>query len=354
MAPVYTPDPRASLYAHKLGREPRREYRGRSSLEEWRTSQGLNSALPPHQDEAWWEFSTTPRVQLDTPEHRALSRATGPAGNFLVPVDVEAQIISAARAESAIARLAREFTTTSGSTLNLPTAPTHGTAVWTAENAATTASDETFGEAALAAPKATTKVIVSEELAQDVQVEFDAYLAQEIGQRFGPLEGAAFAVGSGSGQPQGLVPNVTSVTAATGSATAFKLADIVSLYNALPAAYRPRAVFVLHPDAFSGLASLTDTAGGLVLPSLQSDRPTLLGRPVELDAGLAAPAASAKSAIFADFKRAYTVRRVAGISVQRLEELHSDNGQLGFRGRERVDGRVALADAARALAHSAT
>ena len=35
-------------------------------------------------------------------------------------------------------------------------------------------------------------------------------------------------------------------------------------------------------------------------------------------------------------------------------ELHSDNGQIGFRARSRVDGRVVLSDAARALAHSAT
>jgi len=58
--------------------------------------------------------------------------------------------------------------------------------------------------------------------------------------------------------------------------------------------------------------------------------------------------------VFADFEAAYTIRRVAGISVQRLEELYSDNGQLGYRAVERVDGRVTLPDAARVLAHSAT
>jgi len=91
-----------------------------------------------------------------------------------------------------------------------------------------------------------------------------------------------------------------------------------------------------------------------VLPSLQSAEPSLLGRPVEIDAGLATPAASARSAVFGDFQAAYTIRRVAGISVQRLEELYSDNGQLGYRAVERVDGRVTLPDAARVLAHSAT
>ena len=356
MAPVYSPERRSTAVTRAYATLPRetRGPRRRSSLEEFRADVPSGS-LPPHSDEAWWEHATNPKwVQLDTPEHRALSRATGPAGNFLVPTDVEAQIISAARAESAIARHAREVPTTSGSTLNLPTSPTHGAASWTAENAATTPSDEVFGEISLTAPKMTTKVIVSEELAQDARVPFDEYLATEVGQRFGALEGTAFASGSGSGQPQGLIPNVTAVTAATGSATSFKLADVVALYNALPAAYRPRAVFVFHPSAFSSLASLTDSSGGLVLPSLQTAEPSLLGRPVEVDANFPAPAANARSAVFADFQAAYTIRRVSGVSVQRLEELHSDNDQFGYRARERVDGRVVLADAARAFAHSAT
>jgi len=83
-------------------------------------------------------------------------------------------------------------------------------------------------------------------------------------------------------------------------------------------------------------------------------RTKTLGRPVELDDNLAAPAANAKSLVFGDITAAYTVRRAAGVALQRLEELHSDSGQLGYRARERVDGRVVLADSARALAHSAT
>jgi hypothetical protein len=42
------------------------------------------------------------------------------------------------------------------------------------------------------------------------------------------------------------------------------------------------------------------------------------------------------------------------LGVSRQDELHSDSGQIGFRGWARVDGRVLIADAARILAHSAT
>lgn len=111
---------------------------------------------------------------------------------------------------------------------------------------------------------------------------------------------------------------------------------------------------MLHPNDFGSLAALADTAGGLVLPSLQFDPPSLFGRPVVLNADLATPGANAKSLVLADFKYAYAVRRVNGIGLQRQDELHSDSGQIGYKAFSRVDGRVLLADAARILAHSAT
>ena len=357
MAPIYEP-PKTRDHLRRYASLPR-EHRNseRGSLEEYRKLEGRGiTVAAPSGDTSWWRYAIaqSPRGELDLAEQRALSRASGAAGNFLVPIDMEQMILSAARSESAIARLAREITTDSGSTITLPVAQTHGSATWVNEGAAGTPSDEVFGEVALGAGKASTKVVASEELAQDSRASFDTYLAEELGRRLGVIEGISFANGSGSGQPQGLSGGVTTVNAVTGSSASFKLADILAVYKALPAPYRAKATWLIHPDDFAGLASLTDSSGGLVLPSLQGDAPHLFGRPVELEAYLAAPAAGAKSIVFGDIRQAYAVRRVSGISVQRLEELHSDNGQLGYRARERVDGRVALADAARVLAHSAT
>jgi HK97 family phage major capsid protein len=356
MAPVYEPQTRDGLrrYAN-LPREPRDSARG--SLDEFRALEGRNiTAAAPNGDSSWWRYAIaqSPRGELDLAEQRALSRASGAAGNFLVPIDMEQMILSAARSESAIARLAREITTDSGSTITMPVATTHGSATWVNEGATVTPSDEVFGEVALGAGKASTKVVASEELAQDARADFDVYLAEELGRRLGAIEGAAFAVGSGTGQAQGIVNGVAAVVAATGATTTFKMSDIVAVYKSVPPPYRAKASWICHPDAYASLASITDSAGGLALPSLQGPSPSLLGRPLEIEPYLSAPAPGAKSIVFGDIKQAYTIRRVAGVSVQRLEELHSDNGQLGFRGRERVDGRVTLADACRALAHSAT
>jgi HK97 family phage major capsid protein len=87
--------------------------------------------------------------------------------------------------------------------------------------------------------KAGTKIIVSEELRADEAVEFDNWLAFELGARLGALQETAFCTGDGSGRPLGIVhasSPYTVVTAATGSTTSYKLADLKSVYKALPAA----------------------------------------------------------------------------------------------------------------------
>jgi HK97 family phage major capsid protein len=171
------------------------------------------------------------------------------------------------------------------------------------------------------------------------------------------LEEAAYTVGDGSGKPLGIAnagSGITTVTAATGSTTSFKLANIKAAYKALPAAYRPFASWLFNPDDFAELATLADSAGGLVFPTLQNDPPTLLGRPVLLHPDLPTPAANARSAAFGDFKTGYAVRRVNAIGMTRLDELHSDSGSIGYRAYTRVDGRVLIADAIRILVHSAT
>ena len=147
---------------------------------------------------------------------------------------------------------------------------------------------------------------------------------------------------------------VATVTAATGSATGFKLADVRAAWAALPDAYKPNATWLMSPSALASLANLTDTAGGLVLPSLHNENPSLYGRPVYRSPELPAAAANARSVVVGDIQAGYTVRRVRGLGLHRQQELHSDAGQVGYRLFSRVDGRVILADALRILVNSAT
>ena len=352
--------------------EPRRSER--SSFAEYRSkaaASGNELGTLTRHDDVFWRYVTTratplgPRFEGDElsdylfseHEQRTLSKASGAGGGFLVPSDFDLLVTSARRARNVIAELARQIETEHGRAVPLPTATAHGTGSWAAENASVTASDDTFAQVTVNAYKAMTKTIVSEELALDALEDFDAFLAGELGQRLALLEETAFATGDGSGKPLGITTSgngVATVTAGTGSASAFKLADVRAAYDALPVAYRPSASWLMSPSAFSSLAGLVDTAGALVLPTLHASEPSLFARPVYVSPELPAAAANARSVVFGDVALGYAVRRVRGLGLQRQEEIHSDSGQIGYRLFERVDGRVVLADALRILVHSAT
>lgn len=306
---------------------------------------------------AFFKYVTARAVaELDFEEKRALSRATNPAGGFLVPTEMEASIIRSERFMGSVAALSNTITTAGGEPLLVAANTAHGSAVWTAENAAFTPSDETFAQISLNAYKASTKVIVSEELLQDSAFNLEELLSQEFGERIGVLEETAYVNGDGTGKPQGILPNITAITAAVGNTTAFNYTALVSLVFSVPAQYRRGSSFVVNDAAARNMYLMLDSQNRPLwsVNVAVSGPDTFLGYPIYTHPDMPAPAIGAKSVMFGDWRRVYTIRRVQGFSVQRQNELHSDNGQVGFRGWERVDGRVVLADAARAMIHSAT
>jgi len=301
-----------------------------------------------------------PRQLLDVVEQRTLSKATSAAGGYTVPTPMYEQIMAIVHGRGSIGRLALEIVTESGVALQLPTSTTHGTSSWTAENAGYTASDEVFGQVTVNAFKAATSVIVSEELANDALDNFEPWLARELGQRISQLEGAAFATGDGSGKPLGVVANVGAVvTMPVGSTVTFAYDSLVDALHSIAVGYREAdqsPAWIASDGALKALRKVKDTAGQPVLfeSARVGEPPILLGFPLYVDENLAAPAANAKSLVFAGWKSLYAIRRVNGIGIQRQDEIYSGNGQVGFRGFHRVDGRVVIAAAGVAVAHSAT
>jgi HK97 family phage major capsid protein len=285
-----------------------------------------------------------------------LSKAAS-GGGFLVIEDAVDMVISAARSQSPIARLATEYVTEKGEPMSVPIAGTHGVAAWIAESGAISPSDETVTEVVLGAFKANTKLIASEELATDSEIPLDSFLSVELGQRIGALEAAAYATGDGSGKPSGAVhasSTFTVSTAPTGNVSTFSAAAVKQFYLALPEMYRAEASWVMNPTDYGNLAGLATAAGDLIFPTLQLDPPSLYSRPVFVDANLPTPAASAKSLLFGNFRLGYGVRRVRDISLKRQVEIHADTGGIGFRLFSRVDGKPLLPAAVIIGAHSAT
>jgi len=331
------------------------------TLSEYRDkTRGAAPQDSPEYRAAYWHYLTAGKLtDLDVEEHRVLSKATAGAGANLVPTSFYNQIINILRFTGPINQLATTLNTNSGEAIQIPAVSAHGVATWTAENAAYTASDETFGQVTLNAFKAGRTVIVSEELLTDSAFALDGYLAQELGDSIGLLEESAYAVGDGSGKPMGIAnagSGVSIVQAAVGNSTSFTYAALVGFIFALPYQYRQNASWIFSDTGVRNFYTMVD---GQQRPlwavnTAQGQGDTFMGYPIYSSPDLAAVAASAKSGIFGDIRRGYTIRRVNGFSLQRQTELYSNNGQVGFRGFERVDGRVVLADAMRVLQNSAT
>ena len=274
--------------------------------------------------------------------HNVLSEGVDADGGYLVPEEFERDIVTALEEENVIRSLAKVITTQHER--KIPVATGHSTAQWTAENAAYTESNPTFGQKQIDAFKLTDLARVSVELLQDSAFDIEDYLMKEFARAFGIAEEEAFCVGTGTNQPTGIFTangGTVGVTAAANNAITAD--ELISLVYALKSPYRRNAKFLMNDATISAIRKLKDQNGAyLWQPSLQAGQPDrLLGYDLYTSPYVPTMAAGALTVAFGDFKN-YWIGDRAGRTVQRLNELYATNGQIGYVATERVDGKVIL------------
>ena len=274
--------------------------------------------------------------------HNVLSEGVDANGGYLVPTEFEKFIVDTLKEENVMRRLCKVITT--DNERKIPVAATHSTAAWTAENAAYTESNPTFAQKTIDAYKLTDLVKVSIELLDVSAFDLAEYIARDFAYACGAAEEQAFCVGTGTGQPTGLfTANGGTVGVTAASATAVTTDEVISLIYALKAPYRKNAKFLMNDATVSALRKLKDSNGQyLWQPSLQVGQPDrLLGYEIYTSPYAPTLAAGALSIAFGDFQ-SYWIADRTGRTVQRLNELYSTNGQVGFVATERVDGKIIL------------
>ncbi|MDD2327474.1 MAG: phage major capsid protein [bacterium] len=286
--------------------------------------------------------------------HNVLSEGVDADGGYLVPEDFERNIVMALEEENVIRSLAKVITTQHER--KIPVATGHSTAQWTAENAAYTESNPTFGQKQIDAFKLTDLCRVSVELLQDSAFDIEDYLMKEFARAFGIAEEEAFCVGTGTNQPTGIFTangGTVGVTAAANNAITAD--ELISLVYALKSPYRRNAKFLMNDATISAIRKLKDLNGAyLWQPSLQAGQPDrLLGYDLYTSPYVPTMAAGALTVAFGDFKN-YWIGDRAGRTVQRLNELYATNGQIGYVATERVDGKVILPEGIQLLKMKAT
>ena len=278
------------------------------------------------------------------PIHNVLSESVDADGGYLVPEEFETQIITGLDEANVIRSLAKVITTHHDR--KIPIAVGHSVATWTAENAAYTESNPTFGQKQIDAFKLTDLIRVSVELLQDAAFPLEQYIANEFARAFGIAEEQAFCVGTGVNQPTGIfTASGGAVGVTSASATAITVDEIISLVYVLKSPYRRNAKFLMNDATVSLLRKLKDNNGAyLWQPSVQAGQPDkLLGYDLYTSPYVPTVEAGAFAIAFGDFQN-YWIGNRAGRTVQRLNELYATNGQVGYVATERVDGKVILAE----------
>lgn len=285
-----------------------------------------------------------------TPEIRnALQVGEDTEGGYLVPEEFERRLIMALEEENIFRRLATVIKTNGERIIPMETA--RGEAAWVEEEQLKPESDAAFGQIRIGAHKLATRMKISEELMQDSAFDMASYIAGNFGRRMGDKEEEAFFTGDGSGKPLGILAKTggaqVGVTAAADSIT---FDDVISLYHSVRLPYRRKAVFMISDATAMALRKVKDGNQQYIWQnSVTADRPDMLfGRPVYTSRFMPEPTTGKIAMLFGDMKYYWIADRTTR-TFQRLNELYAETGQIGFIATQRVDGKLILPEAVKAL-----
>lgn len=247
---------------------------------------------------------------------RAALSLTPANGGYLVPFTLDPTIILT---NAGSANPYRQFATIKTTATNDWNGVTSAgiSAEWTAEGTEAADGTPTVGQLKITPQKADAYLFGSFEVLSDS--DFAQQLPELLADAKDRLEESAFAVGTGSGMPYGVIPRGTSQNRAGTAAAGPAAQDAYSLQAALPARWRgPRAqnIWLMNlttMNVFRNTAAFT----GATVPLLVDgpNGPEMLGKPVkESTSVLGAYTTGNKVMAYLDGRQYYIVDRI-GMSI---------------------------------------
>ena len=271
------------------------------------------------------------------------------SGGYLVPEEMDRNIIRVLEQENLFRALAKTINTSGEYKINI--SANKPAAAWIDEGEALVFSDPTFNQITLDAHKLSVAVKVTEELLADSAFDLENYLIDEFGKALGNAEEDAFLNGTGNNKPHGIFNETDggNVSVALDN-TNIKFDDIFTLVYSLKRPYRKNARFIMNDQTIALLRKLKDGNGAYIWqPSVQAGEPDrILGYPVLTSAFCNNVEAGKPCIAFGDFSY-YKIGERGNRSFQELKELYAGNGMVAFVTKERIDGKLALREAVQIL-----
>jgi len=291
-------------------------------------------------------------------EFRALQADADTAGGYLVlPLALVNGIVKAMDDEVFIRKLATIYPVPNAESLGVPSLDNDlGDPTWTAEIKTGSEDDDmSFGKRELTPHPIARLIKVSNKLMRAAYINAESLVTGRFVYKFGIVQEYAYLLGSGSNQPMGVFTAAKSgfgITAArdvsTGNtATAFTTDGLIEAFYSLKAQYRKKATWIFHRDAVKKIRKMKDGDGQYIWQlGISADKPpTILGAPYCESEYCPNTFTSGKYVgIVGDFSH-YWIAESLAMKIQRLVELYAATNQVGFIGRQELDGMPVLEEA---------
>ena len=272
-------------------------------------------------------------------------------GGYTVPDEFDHQLVKGLEDENIMRGLVHIIRTGSGQH-KIPIMASHGTGAWVEEEQQIPESDDSFTQVTLSAHKFATMIRVSRELLNDSAFDIAGYIANEFVRRAGAAEEDAIINGDGAHKPVGLLhPTLgAQIGLTTTSSAAVTTDNLFDLQHSLRPAYRRKACFIMNDATLADLRKLKDGAGQYIWRTGLTDGApdTLFNQKVLVTNSMPLISAGSKAILYGDFSYYWLAER-EGRSLERLNELYAVTDQIGFKMTERLDGRLILPEAVKAL-----
>lgn len=292
---------------------------------------------------------------LSSDERKAMSAGSDPDGGYLLPHSTVGRMVSKIYEQSTMRQLAT-VTPISTDKLEGIVDNDEADAGWVSELGSRSDTKtpqvgkyEIFAHEMYAMPK------ISQKLIDDAATDVESWLAGKVADKFARVEGAAFTVGNGVGQPRGLFAYPTAAVGddtrpwgtfehvKTGTSADFnstsKADPLFDLIGAFKDQYLQNASFLMRREVRTKIRKLKGATSDLYLwePSLQAGQPDRLnGYAVHVDQNVPALAGGSLSLALGDFKEAYTI--VDRIGVRTLRDPFTAKPYIVFYSTKRTGG----------------
>jgi len=284
---------------------------------------------------------------------------TDNVGGYLVPEEWANRIIKIMSYFGPMLEAGNLFTTTKGNKFHIPTEDTtsqKGAII--SEDTADTIELVNWGTLAYEAYMYTSKIIpISLEALQDNDYDVESRVIDAAGERIGRILNEHFTtgLGSGSGEPEGVVTGATDSTLEI-VANTLTVDDLIDLEHSIDRAYRmgPKVAWMFNDKTLAELKklSLSNTTAGypLWVPSLRVGEPDqILGHRYWVNNEMDDAATTDNiPVLFGDFAK-YGIRQARGINLRRTTERYWEKRVVAYNAIARFDARLEDAKAIKYL-----